>query len=242
MAPKIITVGAYKGGVGKTRTSYELAYLLNAPLIDFDYDGGGASGLWGYQHERYVKAPLLDAFMSERTPRPLSGGRKKPDLVPTHPNVGSELIHMQPEVVAERIEKWASEWGSDYVVIDTHPGYHPITLGAFMAADLVVVPTTLDVNDLRGLGGMVRELADYRMLIIPNRVPRIPPKNGRKMLGQVMEDAGPGVNVGPFVNENRHLGQRTLYMAICAREGGHAYSTFVKQLEAVAQTVQELTK
>jgi chromosome partitioning protein len=242
VAPKIITVGAYKGGVGKTRVSYELAYLLRAPLIDFDYDAGGASGLWGYQYERHAKAPLLDAFLSDRTPRPLSGGGRKPDLVPTHPNVGSELINMTPEVVAERIEKWANEWGSDYVVIDTHPGYHPITLGAFMAADLLVVPTTLDVNDLRGLGGMVRELSDYRMLITPNRVPRIPPKNGRKALGQIMEDAGPETRVGPFINENRHIGQRTLYMAISAREGGHAYATFVKQIESVARAVQELTK
>jgi cellulose biosynthesis protein BcsQ len=32
VAPKIITVGAYKGGVGKTRTAYELAFLLGAPL------------------------------------------------------------------------------------------------------------------------------------------------------------------------------------------------------------------
>jgi hypothetical protein len=57
-----------------------------------------------------------------------------------------------------------------------------------------------------------------------------------------MEDAGPETRVGPFINENRHLGQRTLYMAISAREGGHAYATFVKQIEAVTRAVQELTK
>jgi chromosome partitioning protein len=242
VAPKIVTVGAYKGGVGKTRTAYELAYLLQAPLIDFDYDGGGASGLWGYQHDRYVKAPLLDAFISERIPRPLSGGGKRPDLVPTHPNVGSELIHMDPEVVASRVEKWASEWGSEYVVIDTHPGYHPITLGALMAADLVIVPTTLDVNDLRGLAGMVRELVDYRMLIIPNRVPRILPRMGRKFLGEVMAEAGPEVRVGPFVNENRHLGQRTLLMAISAGETSARYATYIRQMVAIAATVRELVR
>ena len=87
MTSKIITVAAYKGGVGKTRTAYELAYLLGAPLVDFDYDGGGASGLWGYDHGRYTRAPLLDAFLTDRIPRPLSGGGTKPDLVPTHPNI-----------------------------------------------------------------------------------------------------------------------------------------------------------
>ncbi len=106
----------------KIRTAYVLVYLLNAPLVDFDYDGGGASGLWGYQHERYAKAPLLDAFVSDRIPRSLSGAGRKPDLVPTHLNLGHGLIHMDPEVVAGQVEKWASEWGTEYVVIDTHPG------------------------------------------------------------------------------------------------------------------------
>src|SRR3954452_23015796 len=90
VAPKIVTVGAYKGGVGKTRTAYELAYLLQAPLIDFDCDEGDESDLWGYQHGHYVNAQQLDAFTSERIPRPLSGGGERPDLVPTRPNVGSE--------------------------------------------------------------------------------------------------------------------------------------------------------
>src|SRR3954469_15769381 len=100
VAPKIVTVGAYKGGVGKTRTAYELAYLLQAPLIDFDYDGGGASGLWGYQHGRYVKAPLLDAFTSERIPRPRRAGGKPPALARPPPTAGPERTHRAPEAVA----------------------------------------------------------------------------------------------------------------------------------------------
>jgi len=47
--------------------------------------------------------------LTDRIPRPLSGGETKPDLVPTHPNVGSELIQMAPEEVQGRVEKWASE-------------------------------------------------------------------------------------------------------------------------------------
>jgi hypothetical protein len=41
--PKIVTVAAYKGGVGKTTLALELAYLLGAPLVDFEWDSGGAS-------------------------------------------------------------------------------------------------------------------------------------------------------------------------------------------------------
>jgi hypothetical protein len=31
-------------------------------------------------------------------------------------------------------------------------------------------------------------------------------------------------------------------MAICARDGGHAYTTFVKQMETVAEAVKELVQ
>ncbi len=41
--PKIITVAAYKSGVGKTTLALELAQLLEAPLVDLDWDKGGAT-------------------------------------------------------------------------------------------------------------------------------------------------------------------------------------------------------
>jgi chromosome partitioning protein len=235
VAPKIITVGAYKGGVGKTRVSYELAYLLRAPLIDFDYDAGGASGMWGYQSERYAKAPLLDAFLTDRTPRPLSGGGKKPDLVPTHPNVGSELINMTPEVVAERIEKWANEWGSDYVVIDTHPGYHPMTIGAIAASRLTPVPVTMSIGSVRALAKMVREHSENPIMAIPYRVPNTVPPNSLKMLETI------DVEVGPMVSENRHIDDRTLQIAITAKPRLR-YRQFASEIREVAEAVRTVTK
>ena len=55
---KIVTVAAAKGGVGKTTIAYELAYLLDAPLVDLDWDRGGATGsAWGYRVRDRVGAP-----------------------------------------------------------------------------------------------------------------------------------------------------------------------------------------
>jgi hypothetical protein len=42
--PRIVTVAAYKGGVGKTTIALELAYLLAAPLVDLDWDQGERAG------------------------------------------------------------------------------------------------------------------------------------------------------------------------------------------------------
>ncbi len=78
-------------------------------------------------------------------------------------------------------------------MIDTHPGWHPIAVGAMAASSLIVVPTVLKVAELRALAGMVRELADYPLLVIPNRVPRIVPRTGRKLLGEIVAESGVAV-------------------------------------------------
>src|SRR3954449_11435159 len=93
MTPKIITVWAPKGGVGKTTLAYELAYMLDGPLIDFEWDSGSASYQWGNLREGLVtdfegdscspsswwgtkdpepveKARLIRAFRTGNAPRP----------------------------------------------------------------------------------------------------------------------------------------------------------------------------
>ena len=47
----IITIAAWKGGVGKTELAKELAWLLDGVLVDLDWDAGGATRAWGYRHE-----------------------------------------------------------------------------------------------------------------------------------------------------------------------------------------------
>ena len=123
-----MAVAAYKGGVAKTTLALELAYLMDAPLIDFEWDDGSASRRWGYRHERQHGRPLLDSLTRRSTPRPVRG-RRKADLVPGHPALSAaELTAAQ---VTEAIEKWSVEWGRDWVFVDTHPGGFPTTLGAW---------------------------------------------------------------------------------------------------------------
>ena len=56
--PKIVTVFASKGGVGKSSIAYELAWLLGAVLVDLDWDTGGVTDQWGHSADSSKKRPL----------------------------------------------------------------------------------------------------------------------------------------------------------------------------------------
>lgn len=168
----IYTVAAWKGGVGKSTLAYELAWQLDAVLLDLDFDDGGLTKAWGYDFEERVNAPLLDAIEKGRTPRPLKG-RNKPDLVPSHRDL--EVVQPDVQTMQGMIKKWAAEWGRD-VVIDTHPGGLPMTYAAMGVAKVTVSPVTFGMKEFKSLESMVRELADYPIIVVPNKTPVSPPK------------------------------------------------------------------
>ena len=231
---RLVTVAAAKGGVGKTTLAYELAYLLRAPLIDLDWDRGGATRQWGYRYEDRMRAPLLDALERGRVPKPVSSVRK-PDLIPSHPDFADN--QPAPEDMADALTKWAGEWGRDYVVVDTHPGGVPSTFGAMSVAGVVVVPTVLATKELEALEGMLDELPDYPLLIAPNKVPGAPPAAQVARLGQLVERAG--VKVAPVVSHYAWLPRRQIRVALTSYDPEPArIQPFTAELRGLAEAVK----
>ena len=111
---KICVVASRKGGVGKSTCAYEIANLLQAVLLDFEWDGGGVSRKWGYRAEERATDALMTAIEKDRVPRVLRGFRK-PSLVPGSPLLVDAAL--SDEQYAELVLKWAREWGHEWVVV-----------------------------------------------------------------------------------------------------------------------------
>ncbi len=231
-SPQIIVSGAYKGGVGKTTLALELAHLLDAPLVDLDWDKGGATKRWGYVPTE--SSPLLDAIEWGRTPRPRRG-RGKADLVPGDRDL--EANQPSPDEMAETLRRWAADWGRPYVVVDTHPGGVPTTLGAMAAASVIVTPTVLAIGELDGLEGLVEELADYPLLVVPNKVPRTPDRRLLERLRDLVKRYE--LPVAPVISDHRRLPRRTGRMAITASDPvPKVWESYAAELRAVAGAVR----
>jgi len=230
--PDIITTAAWKGGVGKTTLAYELAYQMGAVLADWDWDKGGATVAWGYRHETRVRAPLLDALERGKTPTPLRGNRK-PDLIPSHPDFG--VNQPEPDAGATALEKWAADLGRR-ILVDTHPGGCDSTYSALRAARVVVTPAVLATKELSALEGMIEELADYPLLVIPYMVPSVPPGREITRLRQIV--ARHHIPVGPMVSNYSWIPRRQLRMAIASGDPLPArVKPFAEQIRKVAEAV-----
>lgn len=224
----LVVVHSRKGGVGKSRVAYELAWLCSAILVDLDWEEGGVTRSWGYRWRDRMKSPVLAAIDGRRTPKPLKGFRK-PLLLPSHPDYVDALP--EAEAMADLLADWVQDWGSD-VVVDTHPGATGATNGALSVANVVVAPVELTENCLNATEAMIDELADYPLVLIPNKVSRFPPMKQISRLRAMV--SGTPVQVGPFLPLASAVGERSKRMAITAED------TPAKRLTAYAGAMREV--
>lgn len=136
----------------------------------------------GYPHIR----PRVTTVERSRRASTLSGYRK-PDLVPCHPDF--QLNQPDPDAMADTLITWAQAWDREYVVVDTHGGGSPSGDGAIAAAGLVIVPTPLKTKDLNATEGMVKEMPDYPLVLVPSMVPRVPGAAEIRRIGAIVEGA-----------------------------------------------------
>ncbi len=261
----------WKGGVGKSTLAVHFATSFRAILIDLEPWGGAtawwagkhATELW----QAPGPAPVLKALEQGRCPRLRRGEAGRPPLVPSHEQLlsltsgaatgvaawawTSEGIPtlMVPtaegprplaEALRVAIPRWAKEWGT-HVIIDTPAGFGPLADGAIAAADVVVLPVTMDQWAVPALRKFMRAYAGRvrRGLVVPNRVrARVADDGWAEVIGQegVIE---PPFVLGPPIQESEvlHSFRRPL---TAGGAPGAARSTVLAQVDVAAHRALEL--
>lgn len=209
----LIAVESDKGGLGKTTLAVELAYCLDAPLVDLDWHDGSAARSLGWRHEQRTRtSPLLDALDAGRTPRPIKGAPSRPDLVPGGPDL--EARQPPADVMAQALVAWAQTWDRP-VVVDTHPGGGYAANGAAEAAHLVASPCPLAEKDLAALDGWCQVMDGYPLFLVPNLVPKTPPAAQLDQLAAIAERHELPVS-SPIPESFAWLPRRKARTAVCS--------------------------
>jgi septum site-determining protein MinD len=175
---KILAVHSYKGGTGKTLLSVNLAatFAKNGKkicLFDLDFRAPSLATLLkvakaDYWLNDYLNGTCgIDKVLIDLSEKVNSKGKLFVGLA----NPSTEAIRD----MSAKDRKWEmralgrlltlrdsllNDRSFDYLIFDTSPGLQYSSINAIVAADLVLVATTLDRSDVDGTRRMLRELYD----------------------------------------------------------------------------------
>ena len=200
---KTIAITNRKGGSGKTTTAKNIAYDLTlcnkkVLLIDLDPQCNATEGLSGRKYSRSV----IGMLQLENVHKCIYKTRFNDlDILPGNDYLASTEI--LDDVLYRQISPLRNEY--DFIIIDTSPYFNKLTAEILKISDLVIIPTLLEDDSLKGVMTTIQELitlfdGDIRCKVLPTMVDKT--KYTEKLLLGLKEDIG-NMCFDTYIRENK---------------------------------------
>jgi chromosome partitioning protein len=159
---KVIMIGVFKGGVGKTTTAINLGHALalqkkNVLIVDLDPQGNATRGL-GYEVTDLT--PTIYTVMKGISRAEESIGQVKDNLFLLPSNRTTALLETElaSEVGREKALARAmkSVDGFDYILLDCGPGSTIVNVNGLVFSTDVLMPIEIGVDSVEGVDDFIK--------------------------------------------------------------------------------------
>ncbi|MFZ5917758.1 MAG: ParA family protein [Chloroflexota bacterium] len=182
VSPKVVAIGNKKGGVAKTTTCLSLGSCLASlgkRVLLIDLDPEAHLTLSVSLNPRRLRRAVGDAFLSGVPLSHVIYGTSMPslDLVPANQalEVVGRWLHARPgyEYLLKRSLAAFQDAEYDWVLVDCPPSGGVLTLNAFTAADLLIIPTPCEYYASRSLQNALEMVRQVRQQTNPGLAYRV---------------------------------------------------------------------
>ena len=174
---KVIMIGAMKGGVGKSVTTFNLAYSLQKKgkkvlAVDFDPQSNLTTCFGAEDVDVAIGDLMLAVIEDEELPEreEYIWERNGVDFIPSSIGLSAVEAKLRLEMGTEKmlaaiLEPLRDDY--DFIFIDCPPSLSLLTLNALTAADSVLIPIQCEYYALEGVGQLVNTIKLMRMKLNP---------------------------------------------------------------------------
>jgi chromosome partitioning protein len=161
---EIIAIANQKGGVGKTTTTFNLAYSLNqlgkkVLIVDFDSQAN-LTTCFGIEYPNNIEINIAHLMVARMNDEDLPDkskyiiSNKGVDIIPSSIYLSVVDANLRLEmgsekILAEILEELRDDY--DYIIIDTSPSLGSLTINALSTADSVIITVNPQLLAMMGL-------------------------------------------------------------------------------------------